>query len=107
MDGYAASDEIIGVTYPESDRVRQSFATATGLKAPAAGESQSAYEFLNYRLRLTSDFVWLARAVSNAYNPSWSVESVVTPNSFCGHSTCLADVHGTLSALGATSPDEF
>jgi hypothetical protein len=107
MDGYAASDEIIGTTYPESDRLRQSFTTATGLAAPAEGQPQNACQFLDYRLKMTADFVWLARSVSNAYNPEWSVESVVTPNSFCGHSSCLADVPGTLSSLGATSPDEY
>ncbi|HRU06312.1 MAG TPA: beta-galactosidase trimerization domain-containing protein, partial [Candidatus Brocadiia bacterium] len=107
FDGYAAADEIIGLSYPETDRVRKSFETATGLKAPAEGQSGDACAFLNYRLRLTSNFVWMARAVSNAFNPLWSVESVVSPNSFCGHSSCLIDVPGTLSGLGATSPDEY
>ncbi|MBI4024338.1 MAG: beta-galactosidase trimerization domain-containing protein [Verrucomicrobia bacterium] len=106
-DGYAAADEIIGGSYPVSDRVRKSFETATGRKAPAKGQDDGAYPFLNYRLKLASDFVWFARAVSNAYNPAWSMESVMTPNSFCGHSSCLADVPGTLSSLGATSPDEY
>ena len=33
-DGYAGADEVIGLAYPESDRLRQSFETATGLKTP-------------------------------------------------------------------------
>ncbi|OGV66947.1 MAG: hypothetical protein A3K19_03575 [Lentisphaerae bacterium RIFOXYB12_FULL_65_16] len=106
-DGYAAADEIIGIWYPASDRVRQSFEAATGLKAPAEGQTDNAYPFLNYRLKLASNFVWFARAISNAYDPAWSFESVVTPNSFCGHASCLADIPGTLSGLGATSPDEY
>ena len=98
-DGYAAADEIIGLWYPASDRVQKGFETATGSKAAVNGQGGDAYQFLNYRLRLASDFIWFARAVSNAYNPLWSFESAMTPNSFCGHSSCLADVPVTLSSL--------
>jgi hypothetical protein len=106
-DGYAAGDELTGVWYPATARVRNSFATATGLTAPTNETGAAAYQFLNYRLKLAADFIWLARAVNDAYNPAWSMESVITPNSFGGHSSPLIDVPGTMAALGATSPDEY
>ncbi len=106
-DGYAGGDELIGLAYPETDRLRQGFEAAAGVPAPAEGKSDNAAPYLNYRLRMTSDFLWFARSVSNAYNPVWSMESTITPNTFLGHTSCVCSVPGTASAMGATSTNEF
>ncbi|MBI3921547.1 MAG: hypothetical protein HY318_09035 [Armatimonadetes bacterium] len=106
-DGYNVNDEFAATTFPLTEAVQKGFEALAGMKAPANATQPGFYDFLNYRFKIAADFCWFGRAMSEACNPSWMYDSILTPNSFSGHSSCMIDVPMTASALGVTGPDEY
>lgn len=106
-DGFVVNDEISAVSRPVTEGEQKGYQAATGRPAPTDLKQPEAYDFINYRCKNAADFTWSARAIAGAYEPSWISDSILTPNSFAGHTSCVINVPETAAALGATSPDEY
>lgn len=107
--GMVMGDEVTSTMLPVSKRLLESFQKFTGKPAPSPAEIErnSNLDFVEYRAKAMNDATWLTRQTAHTFEPTWKLASVITPNCFAGHSTCLIDVPGQSSAIGAVSVDEY
>ena len=106
-EGMVVSDETTGLGIKMTERLAKGYQLRMGT-APATNTADPRfYEAMQYQLQTATNLVWLCRSTTAAYNKAWLFDSIISPNSFCGHSSTLVDVFGTISALGTSSPDEY
>ncbi len=107
--GMVIGDEITSTMLPVSPDLLKGFTEMTGSPAPSPEEIQRNQNlaFVRYRNKALNDAVWLTRRTTAAFNASWKLASVITPNCFGGHSTCLIDIPGQASGIETVSVDEY
>ncbi len=107
--GMVMGDEVTSTMLPVSKRLLEGFHKFTGKPAPSPAEIErnANLDFVEYRAKAMNDATWLTRQTIKTFEPAWNLASVITPNCFAGHSTCLIDVPGQASAIDAVSVDEY
>lgn len=107
--GVVIGDEITSTMLIINPSLLEGFTKMTGESPPSTSdiERNSNLAFVEYRNKAMNDAAWLTRKSIEAFRPSWRSASVITPNCFAGHSTCLIDIPGQASTISAVSTDIY
>ncbi len=106
-DGLIVGDELVGIWMKMSDKLAKGYQAIMGTAPAKDAKDPSFYNIIKYQEKVAANLIWLCRSVTEAYKPSWITDSIISPNSFAGHTSPLCDLFATISSLGASSPDEY